>query len=115
QGRRDAGATAQRRALHEQAFPRTPAHSRHRGGGHGRRPPVTALEDATPSGTAPHDPSAPPATPPATRRRWEAADTVISLAGGLIIIIFAIFGFLCWQGYWATIEAGKNRAQTAAN
>ncbi len=76
---------------------------------------MTALEDATPPGAAPHDPSAPLTSPPATRRRWEAADTVISLSGGLIIIIFAIFGFLCWQGYWAAIEAGKARAQTAAN
>jgi two-component sensor histidine kinase len=51
----------------------------------------------------------------ATKRRWEAADTVIALAGGLIIVIFAIFGFLCWQGYASTIQNAKVRAQTTAN
>lgn len=57
--------------------------------------------------------AAPRAEP--AKRRWEAADTVIALAGGLIIVIFAIFGFLCWQGYASTIENAKVRAQTSAN
>ena len=55
---------------------------------------------------------------PSTRtakRKWEAADTVIALAGGLILIIFGIFVFLCWQGYASTIQNAKARAQTSAN
>ena len=49
------------------------------------------------------------------KRKWEAADTVIALAGGIIIIIFGIFAFLCWQGYMNTIENAKTRAQTSAD
>jgi two-component sensor histidine kinase len=49
------------------------------------------------------------------KRKWEAADTVIALAGGLILIIFGIFAFLCWQGYATTIQNAKTRAQTSAD
>jgi two-component sensor histidine kinase len=72
--------------------------------------------------TAAHDPLAPGAVDGASvrakaalPRRWEAADTVIALAGGLIIVIFAIFGLLCWQGFGQTIESAKKRAQTSAD
>ena len=52
---------------------------------------------------------------PRARRRWEAADTVIALVSALIIVIFAIFGFLCWQGFGQALESARNRAQTTAD
>lgn len=48
-------------------------------------------------------------------RRWEAADTVMALAVGLVVVIFAVFIFLCIQGYGAVQTSAKNRAQTAAD
>jgi two-component sensor histidine kinase len=48
-------------------------------------------------------------------RHWEAADTVIAVVSALIIIIFAIFFFLCWQGFGTTLEGAKKRAQTSAD
>jgi two-component sensor histidine kinase len=52
---------------------------------------------------------------PFTHRRWEAADTVIAVVSALIIIIFAIFFFLCWQGFGTTVEQAKKRAQVSAD
>ncbi|MEO6015417.1 MAG: histidine kinase dimerization/phosphoacceptor domain -containing protein, partial [Devosia sp.] len=49
------------------------------------------------------------------KRNWEAADTVIALASGLVFIIFAVFLFLCVQGYGTTIRNAENRAQTASD
>jgi two-component sensor histidine kinase len=49
------------------------------------------------------------------RRRWEAADTVIAISAGLVLIITGIFALLCVQGYSATIEMTKTRGQVAAN
>jgi two-component sensor histidine kinase len=48
-------------------------------------------------------------------RRWRPANIVIALASTLILIIFAIFAFLCWQAYGTVLEAGRLKAQTAAN
>ena len=65
--------------------------------------------------TAPVKPPARgPLLPPFTRR-WEAADTVIALSGGLIITIFAVFAFLCVQGFSQAIETAKVRASTTAD
>ncbi len=47
--------------------------------------------------------------------RWSAADTVIAISAGLIVVVFAIFGFLCWQGYGSTIASAKVKAQDAAD
>lgn len=52
---------------------------------------------------------------PFANRRWEAADTVIAVVNALILIIFAIFAFLCVQGFSSTIESAKTRAQTSAD
>ncbi len=49
------------------------------------------------------------------KRRWEAADTVLWLAGGLVAVIFAVFAFLCWQGFAQVETNAKTRAQTAAD
>ncbi|HWA20591.1 MAG TPA: histidine kinase dimerization/phosphoacceptor domain -containing protein [Devosia sp.] len=54
-------------------------------------------------------------TEPRPKRRWEAADTVIAISVGLVVIIMGIFALLCVQGYSATIENTKTRVQTAAN
>ncbi|MEO8756528.1 MAG: histidine kinase dimerization/phosphoacceptor domain -containing protein [Devosia sp.] len=40
---------------------------------------------------------------------------VIALAIGLIALILAIFGFLCWQGYGTTLDNARVKAQTAAD
>ncbi|MBL8598467.1 MAG: ATP-binding protein [Devosia sp.] len=52
---------------------------------------------------------------PYAHRRWEAADTVIAVVSTLIIVIFAVFFFLCWQGFGTTLEAAKKRAQVSAD
>ena len=49
------------------------------------------------------------------RRRWQPADTVIAVTVALLVAIFAIFAFLCVQGYATTVENTKVRAQTAAD
>ena len=54
-------------------------------------------------------------TVPRLRWRWKPADTVVAIATTLIVIIFAVFGFLCVQGYSTTIDGAKARAQTAAD
>ncbi len=48
-------------------------------------------------------------------RRWEAADTVVALSAALVVIIFAVFGFLCWQGYGQTLDAARAKSQRAAD
>jgi two-component sensor histidine kinase len=60
-------------------------------------------------------PTEAPALPPARRRRWEAADTVIAISVGLVLVIVGIFALLCVQGYASTIEGTKVRGQTAAD
>lgn len=52
---------------------------------------------------------------PFAHRRWEAGDTIIAVVSTLIIVIFAIFFFLCWQGFGTTVEAAKKRAQVSAD
>ena len=54
-------------------------------------------------------------SPARAPRRWEAADTVIAAAVGLVAVIVVIFVLLCIQGYNSTIEAAKARGQTAAS
>lgn len=60
----------------------------------------------------PADGLVPPA--PKVRWRWSAADTVIAVAASLIVVVFAIFGLLCWQGYYTTLQSAKTKAQSAA-
>lgn len=48
-------------------------------------------------------------------RRWEAADTVVALATGLLVVVFAVFGFLIWQGNAATVAQAEARAQASAD
>jgi two-component sensor histidine kinase len=52
---------------------------------------------------------------PFASRRWEAADTVIAVVSALIIIIFAVFAFLCIQGFGTTLDTAKKRAQVSAD
>jgi two-component sensor histidine kinase len=52
---------------------------------------------------------------PFANRRWEAADTVITLVSALIFIIFAVFAALCVQGYATSVNSAKARAQTGAD
>lgn len=52
---------------------------------------------------------------PFARRRWETADTVIALVSVLIVGIFAVFLFLCIQGFGTTMEGAKKRAQVSAD
>ena len=52
---------------------------------------------------------------PFAKRRWEAADTVIAVVGVFIVVIFAVFLFLCWQGFGTTLESARKRAQTSAD
>ena len=47
-------------------------------------------------------------------RRWEPADTVVALATGLLVIIFAIFALLIWRGVDTSIEQARQRALTGA-
>ena len=51
----------------------------------------------------------------AARRRWEPADVVVAVTTVLLVIVFAIFAFLCWQGYAATLNTARTKAQTAAD
>ena len=51
----------------------------------------------------------------AGRRRWEAADTVLAASIGLVVIIFAVFGFLVWQAYFQVLEEAETRARRAAD
>ncbi len=52
---------------------------------------------------------------PFASRRWESADTVIAVVSALILVIFAVFAFLIWQGFGTTLEATKKRAQVSAD
>jgi two-component sensor histidine kinase len=52
---------------------------------------------------------------PRTGWRPTPAGLVILLATGLIVVIFGIFGLLCWQGYASTLDQASSRAQTAAD
>ncbi len=52
---------------------------------------------------------------PFAKRRWEAADTVVALAGAIIIGIFAIFTLLCVSGYQQTLDSARLKAQTTAD
>ncbi|MBN9304597.1 MAG: hypothetical protein BGO82_12190 [Devosia sp. 67-54] len=49
------------------------------------------------------------------KRRWRASAVVLGLAGALVFVIFAVFAFLCWQGYGTTITGAKAKAQAAAD
>ena len=48
-------------------------------------------------------------------RRWGAAETVLTLSVGLLIIVFAIFGLLVWQGYDKTLADAQKSAQSGAD
>jgi two-component sensor histidine kinase len=50
-----------------------------------------------------------------SRRRWESADTVLAGSVGLIVLIFAILGFLVWQAYFQVLEEAETRARRAAD
>lgn len=47
-------------------------------------------------------------------RRWQPADTVVAVATALLVTVFAVFGFLIWQGYNATLASAEERAQRGA-
>ena len=47
--------------------------------------------------------------------RWGPAETVIALATGLTIIVFAIFALLCVQAYSTTVDQASAKAQSAAD
>lgn len=50
-----------------------------------------------------------------TRRRWEAADSVVAGSTLLVAAIVGIFILLCVQGYNSALENARKRALTAAN
>ena len=52
---------------------------------------------------------------PLIGRRWEAADTVVAAAAGLVIVIFAVFIGLCVQAFGTTVNVSKTRAMAAAD
>lgn len=60
----------------------------------------------------------PPAALPRTsmnfRWRLSAANTVIVSAAVLLLLVFAIFTFLCWQGYNATLTGARSKAESTA-
>ena len=58
---------------------------------------------------------APPLSQATAKRRWSGAAIVVGLASALVFAIFAIFAFLCWQGYGTTIEQAKTKSQLAAD
>ncbi len=60
-------------------------------------------------------PNGPAAVVPRRIWRWGPPATVVALAGALVFIIFAVFAFLCVQGYGTTIDMAKAKAQTAAD
>jgi two-component sensor histidine kinase len=62
-----------------------------------------------------HQAGADPATGVRSRWRPSPAGLVILGATGLIVVIFGIFGLLCWQGYGSTLEQARARAQTSAD
>jgi two-component sensor histidine kinase len=64
--------------------------------------------------TAPAGKIAAPLNTP-KRGRWSPSVIVVTLALALIAVIFAIFGFLCWQAFGTTADAAKAKSQTAAN
>jgi two-component sensor histidine kinase len=76
---------------------------------------MTAIGEDTGGTTVPAAPKAPIRLWPFAKRRWEAADTVIAVVSTLIVVIFAVFAFLCIQGFGTTLEAAKKRAQVSAD
>jgi two-component sensor histidine kinase len=76
---------------------------------------VTAVERSAASEADPHAGTQVRSALPVLQRRWEAADTVVALASGLIFVIFAVFAALCVQGYAASVASAQTRAQTAAD
>ena len=57
-----------------------------------------------------------PAAPAAARvTRWTPAAIVIAMAVALVAVIWAIFLFLCWQGFGTTLENAKIKVQGAAD
>lgn len=49
------------------------------------------------------------------RRRWETADTVVAISAALLVAVFAIFGFLVWQGYSRTLDNARRNVGDAAD
>jgi two-component sensor histidine kinase len=49
------------------------------------------------------------------RRRWEAADAVVALSVGLVLVILGIFAVLSWQGYQQTLDSARAKSQQAAD
>ena len=52
---------------------------------------------------------------PLGRARRSPAAIVVALALALIAVIFAVFGFLCWQAFGTTADGAKTKSQAAAN
>ena len=48
-------------------------------------------------------------------RRFGPAETVLVLAVALVVIIFAIFGVLVWQGFGITLQQAEAKTQSAAD
>jgi two-component sensor histidine kinase len=65
--------------------------------------------------TQPAGMTAGPLGAPKAKARWSPAVVVVTLALLLIGIIFAVFGFLCWQACGTTADAAKAKSQTAAD
>jgi two-component sensor histidine kinase len=51
----------------------------------------------------------------ARAKRWTPAAIVIAMAVALVVVIWAIFLFLCWQAFGTTIETAKTKTQGAAD
>jgi two-component sensor histidine kinase len=48
-------------------------------------------------------------------RKWTPADTVVATSAILLIVVFAVFGGLVWQGYHDSLRRTAESAETAAN
>jgi two-component sensor histidine kinase len=49
------------------------------------------------------------------RVAWEAADTIVAATVALLVVVFAIFGFLVWQAFGNSVTQASTRAERAAD
>jgi two-component sensor histidine kinase len=52
--------------------------------------------------------------PTANRKRWQPATLLILVSFGLLVVVFAIFGFLVWQAYYLTLSQAEQKARAGA-
>ena len=52
---------------------------------------------------------------PKLRKGWEIADTITAATVALLVVVFAIFGFLVWQAFGTVATQASDRAERAAD